>query len=75
MRALTISVILFVVVVGAVAVGAVLGRVLPEHHLSKESKEIINLGIGVIVTLTALVLGLLVASAKSSFDTKYDEIR
>jgi hypothetical protein len=75
MSALAISVIVFVVVVGAAAVGAVLNRVLPEHHLSKESKEIINLGIGVIVTLTALVLGLLVASAKSSFDTKSDEIR
>ena len=55
--------------------GIVFNRVLPEHHLSKESKEIIHLGIGVIVTLTALVLGLLVASAKGSFDTKSDEIR
>ena len=48
---------------------------LPEHHLAKESKEIIHLGIGVIITLTALVLGLLIASAKGSFDTKSDEIR
>jgi hypothetical protein len=61
--------------VGATAFGILLNRVLPAHHLSKESKEIIHLGIGVIVTLTALVLGLLVASAKNSFDTKSDEIR
>ena len=66
---------MFAVVVAATAFGAVLGRVLPSHHLSKESKEIIHLGIGVIVTLTALVLGLLVASAKTSFDSKSDEIR
>jgi hypothetical protein len=65
----------FAVVVVSAAVGIVLNRVLPDHHLSKESKEIIHLGIGVIVTLTALVLGLLVASAKTSFDTKSDEIR
>jgi hypothetical protein len=75
MDALTVSLIVFAVVVGATAFGIVLNRVLPPHHLSKESKEIIHLGIGVIVTLTALVLGLLVASAKSSFDTKSDEIR
>jgi len=75
MSELAISLIVFVVVVGAAVVGAFLNRVLPEHHLSKESKEIINLGIGVIVTLTALVLGLLVASAKATFDAKSDEIR
>ena len=66
---------MFAVVVAAAALGIGLNRVLPDHHLSKESKEIIHLGIGVIVTLTALVLGLLVASAKTSFDTKSDEIR
>jgi hypothetical protein len=65
----------FAVVVGATAFGIALNRVLPAHHLSKESKENIHLGIGVIVTLTALVLGLLVASAKNSFDTKSEEIR
>jgi hypothetical protein len=75
MSELVISLIVFVIVIGAAVVGAFLNRVLPEHHFSKESKEIINLGIGVIVTLTALVLGLLVASAKDSFDTKSREMR
>ena len=73
--AMAISVVVFAVVLAATALGIFLNRILPEHHLSKESKEIIHLGIGVIVTLTALVLGLLVASAKGSFDTKSDEIR
>ena len=75
MSAMAVSLAVFAVVVGATAFGAFLNRILPEHHLSKESREIINLGIGVIVTLTALVLGLLVASAKESFDTKSEEIR
>ena len=75
MSALAISLVVFAVVIAATAAGIALNRVLPDHHLSKESKEIIHLGIGVIVTLTALVLGLLVASAKNSFDTKSDEIR
>ena len=42
---------------------------MPNHHLSKDSHEIVKLGAGMIATLTALVLGLLVSSAKSSFDT------
>lgn len=75
MSPMAVSLAIFAVVVGATAFGVFLNRVLPDHHLSKESKEIIHLGTGVIVTLTALVLGLLVASAKSSFDTKSDEIR
>ncbi len=75
MSAMVISLAVFAVVVGATAFGTFLNRLLPEHHLSKDSKEIIHLGIGVIVTLTALVLGLLVASAKGSFDTKSDEVR
>jgi len=41
---------------------------LPEHHLSSDSKDIVKLGIGLIATITALVLGLVTASVKSSFD-------
>jgi hypothetical protein len=43
---------------------------LPEKHLSAESKDLVKLGMGLIGTMTALVLGLLVASAKSGFDTQ-----
>lgn len=49
--------------------GIALQRVLPQHHLAKDSQEVVKLGAGMIATLTALVLGLLVSSAKSSFDT------
>ncbi len=55
-------------VFGGVLVGFGLQRLLPNHHLSKESQEVVKLGAGMIATLTALVLGLLVSSAKSSFD-------
>ena len=48
--------------------GSILRAVLPRHHLSDESKAALKLGTGLIATLTALVLGLLVSSAKSSFD-------
>jgi len=41
---------------------------LPEHYLDKESQDSIKLGTGLIATMTALVLGLVTASTKSSFD-------
>lgn len=47
---------------------------LPEHHLSEDSKRVVNLGAGVIGTMAALVLGLLVASAKGNYDTQNNEV-
>ena len=58
---------------GCIFLGALIGlglqRLLPGHHLSKETQDVVKLSAGMIATLTALVLGLLVSSAKSSFDT------
>lgn len=48
--------------------GMWLSTTLPEHHLCAESKDTVKLGIGLIATMTALVLGLVTASTKSSFD-------
>lgn len=57
---------------GCIFSGALLGlglqRLLPGHHLNKETQDVVKLGAGMIATLTALVLGLLVSSSKSSFD-------
>jgi hypothetical protein len=70
MSSLAISGIIFGCVFGGTLLGMVLRVVLPEQHLSSESKDVVKLGMGLIGTMTALVLGLLVASAKSSFDTQ-----
>jgi len=49
--------------------------VLPGHQLSAEEKDVVRLGTGLIGTIAALVLGLLIASAKSSYDTQSTQIR
>src|SRR5215831_17515147 len=58
---------------GCIFLGALVGlglqRLLPGHHLNKETQDVVKLSAGTIATLTALVLGLLVSSAKSAFDT------
>jgi Protein of unknown function (DUF4239) len=48
---------------------------LPQHHLSADSQDAIKLGMGLIATMAALVLGLLIASAKNSFDNQNNEMR
>ena len=47
----------------------------PKHHLRGDTKDLIRLGTGLIGTIAALVLGLLVASAKSSFDTRNVQVK
>ena len=74
MSSLATSVIVFACIFGGALLGMVLRTVLPEHHLSAESKDIVKVGMGVVGTMAALVLGLLVASAKSSYDTQQSEV-
>jgi hypothetical protein len=66
---LTIFFITFSCIIGGIALGMYLRTLLPDHHLSDDSKDVIKLGTGMIATLAALVLGLLIASAKGNFDT------
>ena len=75
MSALTIGAIAFVCILGGALAGLVLRTALPEQHLSEDSKDIVKVVTGLIATLSALVLGLLIASAKSSFDTVNTEFK
>jgi hypothetical protein len=80
MNSIAIRLIVFAVVFsalwvfGAALFGMFLRVVLPKHHLDADSKDTVRLGIGVIATMAALVLGLLVASAKSFYDTQSSEL-
>lgn len=64
-----LSIIVFAFVFGGTLGGMLLRTILPGHHLDTESKDTVKVGIGLIATMTALVLGLVTASAKSSFDS------
>jgi hypothetical protein len=65
---------MFVCAFGGSLLGMVIRTALPGHHLSAESKDVVKQGTGLIATMSALILGLLVASAKSSYDTEKGEI-
>ena len=74
MNPMTTGLIVFACVFGGALLGLYLSKKVAAHHLSADSKDVINLALGVIGTLAALVLGLLLASAKSSFDAKSNGI-
>src|SRR5438094_10594809 len=60
--------------IGTVLLGMGLRRILPEDHLSSESRDVVKLAMGLVATMAALVLGLLVSSAKGSYDTERNEV-
>jgi hypothetical protein len=62
------------ILIGA-AIGMVLRRALPADLLEGGSKEAIRLGAGFLSTLAALVIGLMIASAKNTYDTQNTNIR
>jgi hypothetical protein len=73
MSSSVVALIVFVCVFGSGMLGLALRTFLPDHHLSEDSTAIVKLGAGLMATLAALVLGLLIASAKVSFDRLSDE--
>jgi len=65
-----IALILFIGLVGVALLGGRLRRLLPAEQLSDESKDAVKLALGLVATMTAILLGLLISSAKGSFDTR-----
>jgi hypothetical protein len=71
MSAIALSCIAFL----CISAGALLALFLPGHHLNTDAKDVVRLGTGLIGTIAALVLGLLIASAKNSYDTQSTQIK
>jgi hypothetical protein len=70
----SVSLVAFGCAFGGALLGMFLQQVLPERHLSPESKDVVRLAMGLVATTVALVLGLLVASAKGFYDTQTTEV-
>lgn len=68
------SSVVFACVLGGAVLGMFLRVYLPEEHLSGATKETVKLGMALVSTMSALVLGLLVSSAKTFYDTQGAEL-
>lgn len=69
-----ISAVVFFILFGSALFGVFLRKRLPDHHLTSEAKDTVKMAMGLVATMTALVLGLLVAAAKGSYDTQRAEV-
>jgi hypothetical protein len=74
MSPITISVVMFACVFGGGLLGIFLHSLLPNEHLDSDSKEAVRLGMALVGTTVALVLGLLIASGKGFYDTQSSEV-
>jgi hypothetical protein len=74
MSSIATSSIVFAFVFGGALLGMFLRTVLPQDHLSDTSKGVVMIAMGLVATMTAIVLGLLISSAKSSFDALSHEL-
>ena len=69
------ALIVFILLLAGTGVGVLVRPMLPEEHKAHETVQLIQLVIGMLVTFAALVLGLMTASAKASFDTASNDFR
>jgi hypothetical protein len=72
---LAISAISFAFIFGGALGGIWLRLMLPDARLSSDAKDVVRLSMGLIATISAVVLGLLIASAKSAYDAKTTKLK
>ncbi|MGO9377598.1 MAG: hypothetical protein ACLP29_03470, partial [Dissulfurispiraceae bacterium] len=69
MNPVELSLIAFAIIFSGALLGTFIRPFLSEHHLSTDSRDVMKLGTSMIATMAALVLSLLISSAKGTFDT------
>jgi hypothetical protein len=74
MGPVAIGLLAFGLALAGILLGSIMQRTLPTGQLSPDSKEVVKLSLGIVATLAALVLGLLVASAKTTYSAREGEI-
>jgi uncharacterized membrane protein (DUF485 family) len=74
MNHLVMALIVLCCLFGSALLGSYVRQRLPSHHLSDDSVAVLKLATGLLATMSALVLGLLVSSAKGTFDSTNAEL-
>jgi hypothetical protein len=74
MNSIAVSFGVFAIIFSGALLGMLLRRSLPQEHFGSDAKDAVRLAVGLIVTMTGLVLGMLVSSAKSSYDAQANSV-
>ncbi len=75
MQTIGISLLVFACVFAGGMAGLFLHTRLPREHLTPQTQDVVKLGTGMLSVLASLVLGLLIATAKSSYDSTVHSVR
>jgi hypothetical protein len=75
MYAIAVSLLVTACVFAGGLFGVLLHPRLPRSHLTRETQDVVKLGIGMLSVLASLVLGLLIATAKGSSDNTDRDVR
>jgi len=75
MSPIAISLTALAIMFSGTLLGMYLRPLMQEHHLSGDSKDVMKLGTGMIATMAALVLSMLISSAKGTFDVWNNELQ
>jgi Protein of unknown function (DUF4239) len=74
LSAIAIGLVVFALVFVSALLAMFVHTKLPDDHLSSDSKDVVKLGVALIATMSALVLSLLISSAKTAFDTRSNQL-
>jgi hypothetical protein len=74
MNSILLSMVIFAIIFAGSIAGIALRRALPDEQLGTDSKEVVRLATGLIVTMSGLVIGMLVSSASSSYEAQKNQI-
>jgi hypothetical protein len=74
MHSLTVSSLVFALIFLSALAGMVIRRASPDDHFSSEAKDTVRLAVGLVVTMTGLVLGMLVSSSKNFYDSEKAQV-
>jgi hypothetical protein len=69
-----IGLLAFACIFGGAVLGLAVGRIIPESYTNEQTQKIVQTTMNTVALLSALVLGLLTASAKSNFDARNKSI-
>lgn len=67
MSAVILSLIIFAFICAGMLLGVILRSLLPERHLSEESRNMVTIGMGIVATMAAIATGLFVQGAQENF--------
>lgn len=69
-----IGLVVFAIILGGALIGAFARRLVPERHLTDETKSLVSVSMAVVATISALVLGLLLSNANNSFNVVQGQV-